>query len=204
MRTKHSTLQSANPIEYIPPDYFRALDLNAVFPRNAPLALDLGCGDGSFLVAMAQLHPDRNYLGTERLIGRVRNTCRKAMRAALTNIRLIRVESAYLIEHLLPPKSVSRIYIMFPDPWPKRRHWPRRLVQPEFLLAASRVLAPGGELCIKTDDADYFQWVMKMAAGIDLFTPADWKDAVPMTDFERHYTAEGRTFHAVRLIASAG
>ena len=187
-------------IEYLPEDYFRPLTLAELFPREAPLEVDLGCGDGGFLVAMAARHPERNFLGTERLYGRLRSTARKAGRGGVTNIRLMRVESAYLVKHLLPPGGAQRLYVMFPDPWPKRRHWPRRLIQPEFLSVAATALKPGGELCIKTDDAEYFRHMEKVAAGCAHFIRNPWDEEVPQTDFERHYAAEGRVFRAMRLV----
>ena len=188
-----------SPIEYVPGDYFRQIQIGEVFPREAPLEVDLGCGDGSFLVAMAQTHPERNYLGTERLLGRVRNTCRKAEHARLTNVRLLRVESAYVVTHLLPPGTASRLYVLFPDPWPKRRHWHRRLIQPEFLRAAAVALKEGGELCLKTDDADYFQHIGRTAAGCGRFARDPWEEDVPRTDFERHYVAQGRLINSLCL-----
>ena len=175
------------------------MDLAALFPRHAPLEVDLGCGDGSFLVAMALRHPERNYLGTERLLGRVRTTSRKARLAGVDNVRLLRVESAYVVRLLLPPATVSRFYLLFPDPWPKRRHWLRRLIQPEFLLAAATALKEGGELCIKTDDADYFGYIGKAAAGCEQFARATWNEEMPRTDFERHYVAQGRTIYSLCL-----
>jgi tRNA (guanine-N7-)-methyltransferase len=150
---------------------------------------------------MALRHPERNFLGTERLVGRARNTCRKAARAGVTNMRLLRVESGYVVRHLLAPATVSRFYVLVPDPWPKRRHWPRRLIQPEFLQAAAVALRPGGELCIKTDDAVYFRFIEKTAAGCELFAREVWEEEMPPTDFERHYAAQGRRIYAVCLKA---
>ncbi len=187
------------PIEYIPEDYFRPLEIAAVFPREAPLEIDLGCGDGSFLVAMARQHPSRNFLGTERLIGRLRSTARKAAHAGVTNIRLLRVESAYAVTHLLPRSSITRAYILFPDPWPKRRHWPRRLIQPQFLTAAALALTPGGQLCIKTDDSNYFSHIQKTAAACPELISSDWTQPLPQTDFERHYTAQARPIYSLCL-----
>lgn len=196
-----SPLGPLSPIEYLPPDYFRPMDLEDLFPRKAPLEVDLGCGEGSFLVAMALRHPERNYLGTERLLGRARNTSRKAKLAGLANVRLLRVESAYVVSLLLPPATVTRFYLLFPDPWPKRRHWPRRLIQPEFLHAAATALKKGGELCIKTDDADYFRYIGKAAAACEQFARRAWNEEMPRTDFERHYVAQGRTIYSLCLRA---
>ena len=183
--------------EYMPDDLFRPIEVGALFTGGGRLEVDLGCGDGTFLVAMAVRHPERNYVGTERLFGRVRNTCRKAKRAGVANLRLLRIESAYVVKHLLSPGTVSRFYVMFPDPWPKRRHWPRRLVRREFLDAAAKALTPGGELCIKTDDADYFEYIEKAAEGCPLLARAAWEEEAPQTDFERHYVKQGRTFYSV-------
>ena len=187
-------------LQYVPEDYFRPLVIADVFSREAWLEIDLGCGDGSFLVAMAQRHPDRNFLGTERLLGRVRSTCWKAGVAGVTNVRLLRVESAYAAQYLLPPASVSRFYVLFPDPWPKRRHWPRRLIQPGFLESCATSLVAGGDLCIKTDDADYFAYIEKRAAECPHFTRQAWDEEVACTDFERHYVAQGRVIQSLRLI----
>ena len=96
------------------------LDVEKIFGRKAPLHVDLGCGDGSFLCAIAQRMPGKNFLGIERLLNRVRTSARKA--AALDNVRLLRIESSYAVRYLLPAESVETFYLLFPDPWPKRRH----------------------------------------------------------------------------------
>ena len=107
------------------------LDLDEIFGRKAPLHVDLGCGDGSFLCAMAQRMPDKNFLGIERLLNRVRTSARKA--APLDNVRLLRMESSYAVRYLLPPESVERFYLLFPDPWPKRRPHRRRISLARFM-----------------------------------------------------------------------
>src|ERR1700741_496106 len=90
-------------------------DLEKIFGRKAPLHVDLGCGDGSFLCALAHRLPDKNFLGIERLTGRIRSSARRA--ASLDNVRLLQMESFYAVRHLLPAGSVETFYLLFPDPW---------------------------------------------------------------------------------------
>lgn len=192
---------TAAEVEYLPEDYFRPLPLEQLYPRPGPLEVDAGCGEGAFLAAMAQRHPERNFLGLERLYTRLRNCCKKAAKIQASNVRLLRVETGYAAQYLLPKGSVSRFYVLFPDPWPKRRHWPRRLVQPEFLNSVAGALEPDGELCIKTDDADYFAHISRVAAGCERFATANWEDAgeMPPTGFEKRFLERGLKIHSLRL-----
>src|SRR2546427_997705 len=125
------------------------LDPEKIFRRKAPLHVDLGCGDGSFLCALAQRLPDKNFLGIERLSGRVRSSARKA--ASLDNVRLLQMESSYAVRYLLPAGSVETFYLLFPDPWPKRRHHRRRIVTPDFLGYVHTALKVNGGIYIATD-----------------------------------------------------
>src|SRR5207302_10439586 len=104
---------------------------------------------------------------------------------------------------MLPPESVATFHILFPDPWPKRRHWRRRLIQPEFLDAVSAALALGGELRIKTDDAPYFEHIREVLKPRTDFREIAWPDddaEYPQTDFERGFVARGMPIHRVRLV----
>jgi tRNA (guanine-N7-)-methyltransferase len=194
-------LAAAERAEWKPTDYFKQADLAEVFTRPAPLVLDLGCGDGSFLIEMARRHPELNFLATERMLGRVEKVCRKIARNELQNTRVLRLESHYVLKWLLPPESASIIYVLHPDPWPKRNHHPRRLIQAEFMEAVHRVLAPGGELRVKTDDLPYFQWMEKVFAGSSQFERLDWDipEDWPQTDFERDFLAKGLPIYRARL-----
>ena len=156
--------------EFMPEDYFQRLEVSTIFGNDAPLELDLGCGDGSFLIAMAEKFPERNFLGVERLLGRVKKVCRKAERAGLTNCKVLRLESKYVIEYLFPAESVDRLHLLCPDPWPKARHHRRRLVQQEFLESLRTVLKPGGEFCFKTDHPEYYEWVCEEMDTFKKFT----------------------------------
>src|ERR1041384_8225313 len=90
------------------------LELAEIFPKPQPLEVELGCGDASFLVDYAALHPEQNFLGVERLLGRLRKLDRKGRRAGLTNLRGVRIESGYFLEYLVPPKSATALHIYFP------------------------------------------------------------------------------------------
>src|SRR5882724_7519679 len=169
------------------------LDLAAMFPQAQPLEVELGSGDGSFLADYAKLHPDRNFIGVERLLGRLRKLDRKALRAGLANLRGLRIESAYFLEYLLPPRSASALHIYFPDPWPKRKHRKNRLINERFPQIAAQALVSGGLVYLRTDDADYFNQMVTSFATNSSFrlveTPADL--AAVVTDFERNFHARG-------------
>lgn len=191
------------PALFIPSDYFRELQREEIFPdASRPLEVELGCGDGSFFLGMAREFPERDFFGLERMLGRVSKTCRKIDRAGLTNAKIMRLESCYSVAHLLPKASVSRLHLLCPDPWPKKKHEARRLVnQDEFLNGLVRVLLPGGEFLLKTDDAAYFKDALASLGRRAEFERLDWPENAffyPTTDFESHWLAMGRTMHRAR------
>jgi tRNA (guanine-N7-)-methyltransferase len=164
-----------------------------MFSSNQPLEVELGSGDGSFLAHWAKANPDRNFLGVERLLGRLRKLDRKAQRHELSNLRLMRIEAGYLLEFLLPPASVHSLHLYFPDPWPKRKHRKNRLVNHRFPELLARVMAPNGLVFLRTDDPDYFAQMEEVFAGDRRFqrteTPAELARVV--TDFERGFQTRG-------------
>jgi tRNA (guanine-N7-)-methyltransferase len=168
-------------------------DLAALFPKPQLVEVELGAGDGSFLAAYANQNPERNFLGVERLLGRLRKIDRKARRAGLRNLRLIRIEAAYFLEYLLPAGSIDALHIYFPDPWPKRKHRKNRLVNPRFVELAAQVLKPGGVVYLRTDDDDYFSQMTEVFSTAREFclieTPEEL--AAVTTDFERGFNARG-------------
>ncbi len=169
------------------------LEPATLFPAAQPLEVELGSGDGSFLVNYAKLHPERNFMGVERLLGRLRKLDRKARRAGLQNVSALRIESAYFLEYLLPPQSVSALHIYFPDPWPKRKHRKNRLVNARFTGIAHQALAPKGIVYLRTDDQDYFNQMISVFGANASFelaeTPAELSAVV--TDFERNFHTRG-------------
>lgn len=192
----------------MPDNYFRSHSAADIFGNDHPLEIDLGCGDGKFLVEMAQQFPERNFIGVERLLGRVRSVSRKIEELGLSNAKVLRLESQYTLEWLLAPGSVSRLHLLCPDPWPKARHHKRRLVQEPFLTTLHQVLIPGGEFLFKTDHPEYYEWVCEEMEAFPKFTPLEWPEApepdalfYPKTDFQLHWEAQGKSIHRLRFKA---
>ena len=186
---------------WTPADHCQRAKLTDIFTRASPLEIDLGCGDGSFLLAMAARFPERNFLGAERLLGRVEKVCRAIARSHLENCRILRLESHYAVKWLLPVGCADVVHIGFPDPWPKRHHHSRRLFQDDFMIALHQVLAPGGEVRIKTDDQPYFLWIEKVIGRAKGFERTEWDEGpdYPSTDFERHFIEQGLPIYRTRL-----
>jgi tRNA (guanine-N7-)-methyltransferase len=199
------------PSEFMPADYFRRHSADDIFGNDHPLEIDLGCGDGSFLIEMAQHYPERNFLGIERLLGRVRGVCKRIQELGLTNVMVLRLESQYALDYLLAPSSVSRLHLLCPDPWPKARHHKRRLVQQEFLHILQKTLIPGGEFLFKTDHPEYYEWALEQLEEFNESNPEQkfarlsWPEECeeegffyPKTDFERMWEDKGKKVWAVR------
>ena len=196
---------------FTPANYFRELRKEEVFANAAaPLEVDLGCGEGHFIEGMAAMYPERNFLAVERLQGRVKNTARKLEKKGLHNGKVLRLETAYTVSWLLPAKSVSRVHLLCPDPWPKKKHHARRLVnRKDFITGLLRVLEDGGEFLLKTDDTEYFENALESfremavdeVTGAPLLEQLPWEDAefpYVQTGFEKYWISLGRSIHRVR------
>ncbi len=181
------------PVTYPLRSILERLSLAELFPRKQPVQVELGSGDGSFLVSYAKAHPDQNFIGVERLLGRARKLERKVGRAGLENVRGVRIESSYFLQWLLPAQSIVAIHVYFPDPWPKRKHARHRLINEHFPSLAQQVLEPGGHVFLRTDHEDYHQQMIEVFARAPLFRPVDTPAALAqqITDFERDFSARG-------------
>ena len=169
------------------------LALTELFATGQPLEVELGCGDASFLVEYARRHPQTNFIGVERLLGRLQKLDRKGRRNGLTNLRGVRIESAYFLQYLLPPHSASALHIYFPDPWPKKKHHRHRIINEPFPALARHALQSGGTVFLRTDHAEYFQQMNEVFAASNdvekVETPAALAEV--LTDFERDFNAQG-------------
>lgn len=192
------------PFELYPNDWFQRLEDGTIFPNRleAFTEVDLGCGDGTFLIEMAKHYPERNFLGVERLLGRVRKVCRQARLGSLENVRALRLETTYAVEWLLPRQVADRVHLLFPDPWPRKKHHKRRLMcQEPFLRSVHGLLKPGGEFWFKTDHEEYFEVAEEFLKSIDFFERLPWpeNEYYPTTDFEKLWQEEGRKIQGLRL-----
>jgi tRNA (guanine-N7-)-methyltransferase len=164
---------------------------------SRPLEIDVGCHKGLFLFEMAQRYPDRNFLGIERQAKRVSRTQGKIVRNDLPNAAVVHLEAFEGLSKL-PEGSVSCLYVSFPDPWPKRRHASRRLVQDRFLLACAHCLKVEGLLRIATDDPPYALWIAEKLDNASSFF-ATVEEAtlppLPATEFEKKFVAQDKPIH---------
>jgi len=183
--------------EFLPP-----VDLSPV-PEgwlDGEVAIDLGCGAGTFLAGEAARYPDRHFIGVERLLDRYRRTHRRVMHLPAKNAVVVRADTLSFLE-VLPAASVAHLHLLFPDPWPKRRHHHRRMVQQPFLKEAHRVLRPDGWLDLVTDHAEYFLWMERELAKFSAFERQQWPQdpGRPRTDFEQRFLARGQSIHTMRM-----
>lgn len=184
---------SEQPVIFCPSSYVERLDLAALFQNGRPVEVELGAGDGSFLIQWAAENPDTNFLALERLLGRLRKVERKARRSGLKNVRALRLEAAYFAGYLLPRESVAAFHIYFPDPWPKRKHRQNRLLNEAFTEVLRAALPVGGLVYLRTDDADYFEQMTRVfGANVNFESgPTPERLAAVRTDFERHFNDQG-------------
>lgn len=171
-----------------------------IFRNNHPVEVELGAGDGGFIVELAKQFPERNFVAVERLRGRVRKIIKSAAKAELTNLRALQLESQYVVKHLCQMRSVRVLHIMFPDPWPKKKHHKRRLIDREFIEFALQIMMNDGELRLTTDHQEYFLWAEER-----FLEAQGWKrkpiwnyQSDPLTDFQKDFLEEGRTFYRGR------
>lgn len=178
-----------------------ALDISALYPDapNAPLYLEVGFGGGEHLARHAKTHAGRNYIGCEPFMGGVGKMLSQIDREKLKNVRLYREDALHLLR-ALPDKALDGAFLLYPDPWPKKKHHKRRFVNPVTLGELSRVLKPGAEFRVATDIDDYATWVLAHMVRRDDFIwrpekagewRQPWADWSP-TRYEQKAKREGR------------
>jgi tRNA (guanine-N7-)-methyltransferase len=170
------------------------LDLDAVFGRpvgdKRPKVLEIGFGMGETTAAIAAARPDTDYLGLEVHTPGVGSLLKQIAEAGLTNIRIIQHDAVEVVRDMIAPGKLAGVHVFFPDPWPKKRHHKRRLLQPPFVALLARRLEPGGYFHCATDWEEYAQQMLEVLAGEPLLenTVTDFAprpDYRPLTKFEQ-------------------
>ena len=133
----------------------RTLDFDTAFGRHAPRTVEIGFGNGEHLAALASAHPERDYLGIDVHRPGVGRLLLAVEARRLTNVRIICHDAVEVLERQVEPQSLAEVLILFPDPWPKKRHHKRRLVQGPFVELVTERLQPGGVLRLATDWQPY-------------------------------------------------
>jgi len=175
-------------------DICRPLD----FDLTRPLEIEVGCGKGKFLTRRAKENPDCDFLGIERMLDRVRLFDGKCNRGKIDNARVLRLEALYTFHYLLPEHHARRVYVFFPDPWPKKKHHSHRLFGPLFLNALWKRLEIGGKIEFATDHAEYFGVVKECFAADPRFeevAPMDRPKEV-WTEFETMFREQGLSVYS--------
>jgi len=169
------------------------------FGKDRPLRVEIGVGNSDFLIRLAEIEPDYNYLGFEYSPKRVFKFLRRVKARGIETIRILRTEAVLGLKELVLPGTLDSIFILFPDPWPKRRHAKHRLVQPPAMALLSSLLAPGGRMSLRSDDAAYAAQMLEVLdaepllenlSGQGRFSPAPRHEI--HTAYELKYRKEGR------------
>lgn len=145
-------------VEYAP----ELLKPEAVFGREAPLVLEIGCGMGETTAAIAQAHPEINFLGCEVFVAGVGALCKRIDEMNLANIRIARHDAVEVVRDMIAPDSLSGIHVYFPDPWRKARHHKRRLIRPEIVSLLASRLKPGAYIHCATDWENYAEQMLEV------------------------------------------
>lgn len=179
-------------------------DWRAIFGNDNPLALEIGCGIGDFIVKVAAEHPGRNHIAIDFYNKGCLKTCKRVEKGGLANVRVLRVEARQFIAERIPKGSLAAVYINCPDPWPKKKHRKRRMVNRQFVEFLREYLAPGGDFYFATDFDDYgmdvAQTMPEVAGFENCLAPDLYRHDIPgyhRTKYMLKFMAEGKKIYFV-------
>jgi tRNA (guanine-N7-)-methyltransferase len=204
MQTRNEMI--VEPIGLEPDSLPKPLDWAMLFGNDHPIEMEIGMGKGTFLTEAARAHPEANFFGIEWARWYWRYASDRLRRHNCLNARTVRAEAGFFIREFVRDASLAVLHIYFPDPWPKKRHHKRRLIQPPFLKEVERILVPGGRLQVVTDHQDYFEQIEAVVKGSNLTIveynrPGQAAEGEFVgTNFERKYKREGRPFYALAAV----
>lgn len=170
----------------------KLIDLNTVFGHDNPKIIEIGFGMGQATWQIAKANPDKDYVGIEVHLPGAGSLLMQAKDNNISNLRIIRHDAVEVLKNMLADEILSGIHIYFPDPWPKKRHHKRRIIQPDFVNLLCKKLKPGGYIHLATDWQDYAQWMLKVLSQnpqlINISLNGDFvprPDYRPQTKFEQ-------------------
>ena len=179
-------------------------DVSKLFPQPAPLWLEIGFGMGQTLLHYAKTQPKHNFIGIEVHVPGIGAVLNAIAADTLQNVRIVNADAVVVLKECLPKASLSGVNIFFPDPWPKKRHHKRRLIQSEFIKLLAEKLVPGGLLHLATDWQEYAEHMLAVLRASPYFenTTADYADRGerPLTKFEQKGLAQGHAVFDLRFI----
>jgi tRNA (guanine-N7-)-methyltransferase len=181
--------------------YFRdCIRFDKIYSNYNPIVVEFGVGKGRFMRDYALKSPKKNFLGVEKVNKWIKHTAQRIKKANLSNVKLIN-STAELILSVIPSGSVSEFYVLFPDPWPKRRHNGRRVIQKKFLLNIHEALSTNGKFYIATDHAEYFEWMKALILPmIDVHFELIQNERPEFTsNYQIKYEREGRPIYNFHL-----
>lgn len=174
---------------------------DTLFDRTAPLVLEVGFGDGRFLAHLGAAHPEWNLLGAEVSLGSVWRAYRRMRRERIEHVRLYKGNAQFIVRDALPAGGIHRVYVNFPDPWPRKRHVGNRLLQTEFFRLLSTRLEDGGDLQLTTDHPEYFGWAVENGRESGCFDIAEGEPppATLQTKYALKWRAQDKPIFHVRF-----
>jgi tRNA (guanine-N7-)-methyltransferase len=181
----------------------RPIQWQEMFANDHPVEMEIGMGKGTFLTEQAAARPDTNFFGIEWASWYWRYASDRLRRHRCLNVRTVRAEAMFFIREHVADNSLAVLHIYFPDPWPKKRHHKRRLIQEPFIRQLERILKAGGRLQVVTDHQDYFEQIETVVKAsqlqiIEYNRPGSAAEGEFVgTNFERKYRREGRPFFAL-------
>ena len=190
-------------VEVLLDDLVPPISWRDVFGNDQPVAIDVGCGKGRFIIEASEADPHTNYFGIE-FAGKPYFLARdRIARQGILNAKVLRADARKIVGEYVPKRSVTTYHVLFPDPWPKKRHHRRRVVTPRFVEDVASTLVPSGAFQIATDVADYFEELVWIIESTGLFGLVEESlidpDAPLMTNFSAKYVEEGRTLYRARF-----
>ena len=177
---------------------------SALFGNTRPVEIEVGTGKGTFLAEESSRRQDVNFIGLERADRYWRHASDRLRRRECWNARVVLVDAGYFLAEFVSDESIAAVHVYFPDPWPKKRHHKRRLIQPGFIRHVDRALISGGRLQVVTDHGEYYAHIEQVIRASSL-TPCDYQPPASADDdgllagsnFERKYQRMGKRFYAL-------